>query len=307
MWLIKIVENLIVIRNHLIWIGFRLFAALPQCVVRGLGIILGMVANLFPNPVRRIIEINLRLCFPELQKIERQRLVRRTLIETGKTFTEMGALWTWELPKVLALVKKVSGEDAFQAALAQGRGAITAGPHLGAWEMAGLYLSKHYPVTTLYRPPRLAGLGERVRLARARGGARLVATDIRGVKSLYQSLMQGEVVAILPDHNPGQGMGVFAPFFGISANTMVLLSRLANKNNVPVFFVYAERLPRGQGFHIHFVPGDQGINDTDIERSCACLNAGVEECIRRHPEQYQWSYKRFKIRPEGEADLYKKK
>ncbi|CAK0774360.1 Kdo2-lipid IVA lauroyltransferase/acyltransferase [Gammaproteobacteria bacterium] len=293
------------IRERLVWGLLQLFAALPLRAAQGIGAALGRVVGLFPNPLRRVVEINLRLCFPELGEAERRHLGRRALIEMGKSLTEIGALWLWDAQRVLGLVKGVSGEDAFRATLAEGRGAITAGPHLGAWEMAGFYLSNHYPLTTLYRPPRLIGLGEKVRIARSRGGARLVATNATGVKALYQSLARGEVAAILPDHNPGQGMGAFAPFFGISANTMVLLPRLAaNKGGVPVYFVYAERLAQGKGFHIHFVPGDPGIGDPDIVRGCTYLNAGVENCIRRHPAQYQWGYKRFKVREEGEGDLY---
>lgn len=293
-------------REQLTWALLRLFSTMPLHVAQEIGAILGKTASLFQNPLRWVIETNLRLCFPELDADERQRLLLSTSIETGKTLAEIGALWLWDSERVLALVKGVSGEDAFRADLAQGQGAITAGPHLGAWEMAGLYLSHHYPITTLYRPPRLAGLDERVRLARGRCGARLVATDSSGVKALYQTLSRGEVVAILPDHNPGRGNGVFVPFFGISANTMVLLPRLAAKNKTPVYFVYAERLPRGEGFHIHFIPGDSMISDSDPVRGCTYLNAGVERCIRLHPEQYQWSYKRFKIRPEGESDPYQR-
>lgn len=290
--------------DYLIWTAFKLFAALPLWLAHSLGVILGNLAYLLPTQLKRVTTINLTCCFPQLTQAARRKLIRRTLIETGKTFMEVGALWLWDVPKTLALIKKVSGEDDFRASLAQGRGAITAGPHLGAWELAGLYLSVNYSITTLYRPPRLAGLAQLVRTARSRGGANLVATDINGVKSLYQTLSRGAVVAILPDHNPGQGMGIFAPFFGILTNTMVLLPRLAHKKNVPVYFVYAERLPRGQGFHLHFIRGDSQIGSHDISLACTHLNAGIEQCINHHPEQYQWSYKRFKIRPAGEPNFY---
>lgn len=162
----------------------------------------------------------------------------------------------------------------------------------------------NYPLTTLYRPPRLSELDQHIRRARSRGGANLVATDAAGVKALYQSLAHGAVIAILPDHNPGRGTGIFASFFGIATNTMVLLSRLALKYNSPVYFVYAERLPHGAGFHLHFVPGAACISQGNLEISCASLNSGMENCIRTHPQQYQWGYKRFKIRPPGEPDFY---
>ena len=36
----------------------------------------------------------------------------------------------------------------------------------------------------------------------------------------------------------------------------------------------------------------------------AAINQGIEYCVREHPEQYQWNYRRFKTRPAGEAGLY---
>jgi len=293
-----------IIRAQIIWLVLKLFSRLPLPIAHGIGVILGNIANLFSNRLRRVVEINLRCCFPELSPIVRSKLVRSTLIEIGKTVTEMGALWLWQPRDLLKLVKKTTGEEEFRMAIKQHHGVIAAGPHLGAWEMAGLYLSMNYPLTTLYRPPRLTELSENIRFARSRSGANLVATNTSGIKSLYQTLARGEVVAILPDHNPGRGAGIFAPFFGIATNTMVLLSRLAAKNHSPVYFVYAERLPHGVGFHLHFIPGDLQISNSDIAVSCAYLNAGIENCIRRHPHQYQWGYKRFKIRPEGEPDFY---
>jgi len=291
-------------REKLVWGLVRLFSTLPLRAAQGIGAVLGGMTALFQNRTRRVVEINLRLCFPELGEVEHRRLVRRSLIEIGKSITEIGSLWLWDAQKILGLVKGVSGEDAFREAFDQGKGIILAGPHMGAWEMAGIYLSAHYPITILYRPLRLIGLGEKVHSVRSRKGARLAATDSRGIKSLYKTLARGEVAVILPDHNPGRGMGIFAPFFTIPTNTMVLLPRLAAKDRVPVFFIYAERLARGEGFHIHFIPGDPGISDPNVVQGCTHLNAGVESCIRRHPAQYQWGYKRFRVRPEGEAELY---
>ncbi len=285
---------------------FRLLAALPLRTIQGLGGSIGWLANWVPNRVSQVVKTNLRLCFPELSHHQQRQLMKRSLVQMGRTTAEIGPLWLWSGERVLGLVREVRGEDAFRQALARGQGIIAAGPHLGAWEVAGLYLSAHYPTTTLYRPPRMEGMEELVRTARGRAGAHLVPTDGKGVRALYQALGQGRVVAILPDHNPGQGAGIFAPFFGIQANTMVLLPRLAARGKSPVFFLYAERLAKGQGYRLHFVPGEADIGHEDALRGCTALNAGVEACIRHCPEQYQWGYKRFKVRPEREQDFYRK-
>jgi len=60
-----------------------------------------------------------------------------------------------------------------------------------------------------------------------------------------------------------------------------------------VLFSFAERLPRGAGYRLHFLPAPDGIADADIEVACAALNRGVEDCVRLAFAQYQWSYKRW--------------
>jgi KDO2-lipid IV(A) lauroyltransferase len=275
-------------RSHAIDRILRIFAALSLPLAHALGTLIGWGLILVPNDLRRISRINIPLCLPQLTPAQQRRLLRASMIEAGKTMSEAGALWLWPAARMLALVKTVSGEEYLRAALATGGGAILAAPHLGAWEVVGLYNSARYPITSLYRPPRLVGIGELVRRGRERLGAKLVPVDAGGVRALY----------------PGPGNGVFAPLFGVQANTMALVSRLAIKSGAAVIFCYAERLSRGRGYNLHFVPTPPAINHAPLERSVTIMNDMVEQLVRQRPEQYQWGYKRFRTRPEGEAKIY---
>ena len=291
-------------RAALVRAVLRLLAWLPLRYSQGIGGGAGRTIGLFPNGLRRVAEINLALCFPELSARSRRRLLAQTLAETGKTAAEMGALWLWPAARVLALVREVPGDEVLTHALSQGKGLILACPHLGAWELAGLYCATRCKLTALYRPPRMSALDTMIRNARERSGARLVPTDAAGIRALFQALRRGDAVGILPDQDPGRERGVFAPFFGISASTMILVSRLAASTGAPVVLVYAERLPRGTGYRMRFVPAPEDIADPDPETAAAALNRAVESCVRARPEQYQWTYKRFKTRPAGERRYY---
>ncbi len=284
--------------------GLRALARLPLPLAHALGALLGWLVAYLPSRHRAITRRNLALCFPALGERERRVLARRSLVETGKTVLEMPRVWLTPGETALGLIREVSGEELVREAVAGGRGAIAVSPHLGNWELCGLYLSARYGITSLYRPPRASRWAAMVRAARERMGARLVPTDAKGIKTLYQALGRNEMIGILPDQDPRQGAGAFAPFFGVAANTMTLLPRLVGKSGAPVIFCFAERLPRGQGFHLHFLPAPEGIGDSDPQVAAAALNRGVEACVRLRPEQYQWSYKRFRTRPEGEPPLY---
>ena len=85
---------------------------------------------------------------------------------------------------------------------------------------------------------------------------------------------------------------------------ITLLSRLTQKSNATVLCCYAERLPKGRGFAIHFLPADAELYEKDMQTSVTALNRMVEQSIRQIPDQYQWGYKRFRSRTEGEKDFY---
>ncbi|MDG4552183.1 MAG: lysophospholipid acyltransferase family protein [Candidatus Contendobacter sp.] len=282
----------------------RLTARLSLPVAHASGAALGWLLGRIPNPMRRVAARNLALAFPEMAVAARVRLLRDNLVETGKLVLELGPLWLWPGARVLALAQgAAAGEEALAEAARRKRGAILLTPHLGAWEMAGLYYSSRYPLTILYRPSRL-GLDELSVRGRGRLGGQVVATDARGVRALLTALRHGEILGILPDQDPGLESSVFAPFFGIAASTMTLVSRLALKTGVPVFLTWAERLPRGRGYVLHLWALPEVTAAATLETSVAALNRGVEAAVRTLPAQYLWIYKRFKTRPPGESKLY---
>jgi len=282
----------------------RMLSLLPLWLCHFLGAAIGWLVAVLPTDSRRIARINIDRCLPDLSRAHRARLVRNSLMKMGTTVAETGPVWFWKGPRLQGLVRQVSGEHLIADGMRRGKGVILAAPHIGCWEMVGVYCSPRYPMITLYRPPRMQHLDSLIRKARNRFGGRLAPTDYVGVRMLYQALARGELVGILPDQEPAGGQGLFAPFFGVAANTMVLLSRLARKSGAMVLFAYAERLARGRGYHIHFVPAPAGVDAEDLQDAVAHINRGVESCVRSLPEQYQWSYKRFRSRPPGESPVY---
>lgn len=288
-------------KGHLSRLLIRFLALLPWPLLQGLGRLVGELLTLIPNRQRRDALINLRLCLPELRPDQQRTLRRQAMIEFARTFIEMAALWRWPPRRVLGLVRQVSGVEWFQRP--PGQGLVVLGPHLGAWEMAGLYAASQGPITSMYRPQR--HVDALIRQGRERSGARLVPDDLSGVKALYRALKRGEMVGILPDQVTRADSGaVFAPFFGVPAVTMLLASGLARRSGARIVFLFAERLPWARGYHLHCLPGDPAIADADPLVAASALNQGVERCIRLAPAQYQWTYRRFRRRPDQAPSPY---
>lgn len=283
---------------------FRLLSLLPLSFAHKLGSIIGNVAYVMPNSLKHPLRTNVDLCFNEMSKHERATLCKQSFIEMSKGLAEIGVLFTIDNQQVNKLVLKVSGEEHLKVGFNKGKGIILAAPHLGSWELLSLYLTNYSPHTALYRPLRMKDLDPFFKQARERFGSTLVPTDASGVRALYKALSNNEIVMILPDQDPGKDGNVFAPFFSTTASTMTLLARLAKKTSATIVYAFAERLPHGKGYHIHFQPEHRDFQQLDLHEAAAAMNEGIESCIRQLPGQYLWAYKRFKTRPEGESPIY---
>jgi KDO2-lipid IV(A) lauroyltransferase len=291
-------------RLFLIKTVLRAVGILPLPVIHSLGCLLGWTHTLIPNRLRRDTCTNIKLCLPELDQAGQRRLVRKSLVETGKAMLESGALWFRPGQQALQLIRRVEGHELVQTALEQGRGVILATPHLGAWEAAGLYGAATFNMTCLYRPLRIAELEGLVRSARTRLGANYVPATPGGIRSLCKTLEQGGTIAMLPDQEPQSGAGIFAAFFNRPAWTMTLLARLARRSGAPVVFAWCERLRRGQGYILHFSAAPDEIGSYDLNTATNAMNRALEELVRLCPSQYQWGYRRFRTRPDSKPAIY---
>lgn len=288
------------------WWALRALGLLPPRVLYALGTALGQFLWWRPRGRTQVhTQVNMRIVHSELDAAARQALVHACLLETGRSITEMAAVWGRSARRALALVREVDGSEHFDAALAAGRGVIIAAPHLGCWELLNYWLCARTPIAILYAPPHKVEW--EALLVRARGELRpeQVRAEGAGLRTLYKRLAAGGVVGILPDQQPTRGEGRFAPFFGVAASTMVLLPRIARRTGATVLFAFAERLPRAAGYRIRILPAPEGIADADLDVACAALNRGVQQCVELAFPQYQWVYKRFAERPDPhEPDPY---
>ena len=257
----------------------------------------------------RVARRNLELAYPQLATGERERLQRTILATTARQTLETLRFWTRPRARNLALIREQHGDGLFDAALASGRGLIVAAPHHGNWELLNQWLASRTPLAILYRPPE-SGIGEaflqRVRADDA-GRVTQVRADGSAVRQLLKLLKAGGVVGILPDQQPKAGDGEFAPFFVMPALTMTLLPRLAARTDAVVLFAWCERIGADPDSHaplfaLRIEPAPAELSAPDPVTGVHALNAAVEAIARRDPAQYQWTYKRYTLRPPGSGE-----
>lgn len=270
-----------------------------------LGSFIGTLVSLIPSAgYRRATRTNLSIVYPDLDEDELRQLTRASLQESCKTMLEIGAVWLWNEEKVHGLIAGIENEALFDEALNDEKGLIILAPHLGNWEVLNVYLSTKTTITALYMPQRIPEVNTLMLEGRERLGSVLVPTNQRGVIKLRKALSDGGTTVILPDQQPRYPAGEFAPFYGKQAYSMRLLSTLTQKSGARVLSMFAQRLPDAEGFKVIVMDVDSRIYSRDLKESIAGVNASVERCVNANSSQYQWEYKRFKRRPEGEPPVY---
>ena len=278
-----------------------LISLLPLNLARSLGSCVGLCAWLLKTRGANTTLINLKACFPEKSDRDIQHLARESMKHWGITLCEVPVVWR-KGDDSLRWVKGLDGEDIVEKIQSSKNGVILASPHLGNWELMGYWGGKQGSITTLYQPPRRFDLDDLLINAREKTGAMLVPTNAKGVAQLIKALKKGELVGILPDMEPARSSGIFAPFFGVPALTMTLIQSLRARTGALVVFCFAQRVPGG--FKLVLIEPDQGIDSESLEESGSSINRAVERLVEMAPEQYQWEYKRFKRRPEGNEKFY---
>ncbi|MFT5577392.1 MAG: KDO2-lipid IV(A) lauroyltransferase [Paraglaciecola psychrophila] len=292
------------IKQYLLHTVLRMLALLSLSLAATLGRLIGAGLWRLNGRARSISEINLALCLPELSNTERALLARQSLAHLGTLALELGGSWCWPSDDVLGQVVEVEGLQLMTAAQDSGRPVVVLAPHLGNWEVLGLYMAQHFAVTALYQPPALEAMDTIMYSARSRNGSTLVPTNLRGVKALLKALGRGEVTVILPDQVPARNGGEFAPFFGIDTLTATLPLNLIERTAATVVVAAMLRL-EGGGYRLLIRSVDEAIYGADRAAALAAMNAGVEALVREAPQQYQWEYKRFRRLAPGLQQPYK--
>ncbi|CDG85635.1 bacterial lipid A biosynthesis acyltransferase family protein [Janthinobacterium agaricidamnosum NBRC 102515 = DSM 9628] len=268
---------------------FRFLSMFPLWILHSLGAVLGWLVYLLSPSYRRRMRDN-------MARAGFSQHLSAAIAESGKSVLELPFIWC-AAPGRVARHATVDNWELVQQALERGKGIVFLTPHLGCFEIVAQQIALRTALTVMYRPPRQAALKPLIEGARARENLALAPANMSGVRIFAKCLKKGQPIGLLPDQVPQEGEGVWADFFGRSAYTMTLPAKLALMGDAQVIVTYAERLPGGKGYKVHFVPFEASL-EGDSASQARTINAAMEQLIARCPSQYFWSYNRYKV-PRG--------
>ena len=263
---------------------------MPLKLNHSIGVLIGRLLYSTNSQSKCIVSKNIEICFPNLSKAEQQNLIKKSLIETGKSLSESGFIWFNSFKHNAKHVVKKNGIEHLKG----DENTILLVPHFGCWEIAARMVSLHGPTTFMYKELENEKQNTLLLSVREQQDLYMAAANKNGVLKLQRALKNKQLIAILPDQYPSKKGSVMSSFFGHNARTMTLLVRLARKNNAKVLMTWAQRLDKGRGYELNIMPIDILSKSETIVDDVTLMNQAIEKLIITNPEQYLWNYKRFK-------------
>ncbi len=278
----------------------RALVWLPLTWVRALGWLLGWLLCLTAGARRRVVQTNLRLCFPKLEAGQVRALSRQVFVRFAQAWLDRAWLWHGSPELVRARLRVTGAVDALK-----GRDPVVIfAPHFVGLDAGWTALTQQLPrqFTTIYTDQSNKVADAWILQGRQRFGSSRLFGRADGVKTIVASLRQGDPLYLLPDMNFGPQESLFVPFYGVPAATVPSLSRFAKSGRAKVVPVVTRMTP--QGYEVQVLPAWVNYPSADLLADTALMNARLQSYIDAMPAQYYWVHKRFKSRPPGEADFY---
>lgn len=279
------------------WMGLLLLwltaKFLPYAAAVWLGRQMGRLGYKLAARRRHIAEVNLALCFPDMEDAQRDQLVMRHFESLGIGLLMTGFAW-WSSDKKLQHLLHIEGLEHLEACLNQGRGAILLGSHFTDLELSGRLFILCHPTAVMYR--RHENPVIEWAFSRNRQRNFIAAIPREDIRQTIRTLKKNHPVWYAPDQSFIGPNSTLVPFFGVTASTNTGTSRLAKISKAPVLMFNCYRLPNSQGFRLIFQPPLENFPSKDLQADAARINGLIEEAVRNAPEQYLWTHRRFKKR-----------
>lgn len=278
----------------------RCLGQLPLAWVRALGWVLGCLLYGVAVPRRRVVQTNLRLCFPDKSKRERSTMALQVFVNFAKAWLDRGWLWHGSPDQVAKRLKLTGARHELDGL----DPVLIFAPHFVGLDAGWTALTQQIPrpFTTLYTHQSDKIINQWILQGRQRFGQTQLFGRLDGFRKIAAALRLGAPLYLLPDMNFDVKESVFVPFYGVPAATVPSLSRFAKLGRAKVVPVVTRMTP--EGYEVEIMSAWQGFPTDDLTADTALMNQRLQSYIDAMPDQYYWVHKRFKDQPPGVPPIY---
>jgi KDO2-lipid IV(A) lauroyltransferase len=251
---------------------------------------------------RRTVLDNLRRVFGDgVPDAEIERLAQAHYAHLWRLGTEF-LRFRWMSGKRKSALVDVENVDAFSRALERGKGILVLTGHFGNWEVATIAALSRFPqmrgrIHFVRRPIKPRWLDRFVSWRFRRAGFGVLPK--RGsLDAILNALAAGDAIVFPFDQHAGPPDGIEVDFFGHPAWTFKSLALLALASDAQVLPAASWRNVDGRHvlrFEEALLPVTGADVGAEIRHNTRAYNAALERLILRHPEQWYWVHRRWKM------------
>ena len=246
------------------------------------------------GPARSIAEANLRQLVEHgsdepIDQAVLDRWVRRYVASYARYWAEGATLPGLTPGGLHQAIELVEGREELDRAMALGRGAIVALPHVGSWEWGGGFLARiGHPMLAVAEELEPPELFEWFIAKREAIGLQITPLDRNAGKVLLSTLSDGGLVGLLCDRDI-TGDGIEVELLGRRAKVPAGPATLALRTGAPLLPGVVYSGPGGDHCAHILPPLDterRGRLREDVTRVTQALSDEMSGLIRRRPEQW---------------------
>lgn len=253
---------------------------------------------------RRVIQDNIHQVFQtKLSESLKRRLALAYYSHLVTSVKEAIALRFMSQEQLRAEVE-VRGHENMLAVVAQEKGVLVVTGHFGNWEFApigGVLNFKQFK-GQFHFIRRAIGFKalERILFKRYYQAGLNVILKKNALDQVLSALEKNHaVIFVLDQHASIQNRdGIAVEFFGKKAGTYRSLATFARNKEIPVVPAAGYRLPNGKHVLEFFEPipwQEYGNVHESLYQNTLTYNKALESIILRHPEQWNWMHRRWKL------------
>jgi KDO2-lipid IV(A) lauroyltransferase len=279
---------------------YKTLARLPLPLLHGLASLLYPLLYYVARYRRRTVADNLAHAFPELTGAERRALEQRFYRHITDLLVEVFAARFMTRADFAARVK-VANPEILQPFIDQQQSILLLGLHMGNWEWMLPRLADIFPcpVAGIYKPLHDDAMDRFIQEVRARS-IHPVPFEKAG-KEMLRRRREFRVFSMLADQAPfKRDARYWHPFFNRTASFYLGPQKLAEVTQYPVVFVAMIKRERGH-YEMFFEVLAQPPHERDNFTILDSYIDAAERAIRRQPELWLWSNRKWKHQPPADA------
>ena len=284
--------------EYLVYFMLKILSMLPRRFQFFLGRLLGFILFLFISKRKEIARWNLEKCFPEKNSIEINSILKESFYRLGEALFEfLNAFWMSD-SKLKKLILNFEDVQKACSDMDYSKGKLLLFMHNPNLDMVVRASSLFMPVSGMAKKQKNKIIDNLFKTSREKFTERIF--NPKEILELMNFLKKGKACLYAPDQDYGFKNSIFVEFFGYKALTVKFPYIAVRRTNCDVFLFSLEK--KNRKYFANFKKID--VFGKNLEEDLKTINFEIEKFIRKNPDNYLWSHRRFKNRPEGEESFY---